>query len=97
MRLNEFIEITNDLDPLFKIFFKEKETNNIKSVISLKLTNEAGYFLTGKNSPQTLLKLFKIINKINKKKISLKIVSGKQIKEFYGLQIDYQHNCIYLR
>ncbi|QNQ82606.1 hypothetical protein FP435_01925 [Lactobacillus sp. PV037] len=95
MQLSSFLQLTNDLNKNYSLFYRPDKKRKFYPLNKVTITSTGAYFSTG-NSSKTLASFKQIVATLHHKKLPLLIKYQNKIIKIYGIQIDMEHQRIYL-
>lgn len=95
MQLNSFLQLTNDLNKNYLLFYRPDKKEKFYPLSKLTITATGGYFLTG-TTKRTLASFYQIILPLHHKDLPLLIKYQNRNIKIYGIQIDIDQQKIYL-
>lgn len=95
MQLISFLQLTNDLNQNYSVFYRPNKKERLYPLSKLTITSEGAALLTG-SLPKTLLSINQMIAPLHHKNLPLFIKHQNKIIKVYGIQIDIDQQKIYL-
>lgn len=96
MRLNSFLQSTQDLNPNYLLYFRPAKKDKFYPITKVTLSAQECLFETKNNHPKSLADIQKILQHIHQTNIDLFVNHQNQKNIIYGVQIDLAQNKIYL-
>lgn len=96
MRLNSFLQSTQDLNPNYLLYFRPAKKNKFYPITKVTLSAQECLFETKNSQPKSLADIQKILQHIHQTNIDLFVNHQNQKNIIYGIQIDLAQNKIYL-
>lgn len=96
MQLSSFLQLTQDLNPNYFLYYRPAKKNNFYPITKVTISAQECTFETKNAHAKSLADIQKILQHIHQNKINLFINHQNNKNTVYGIQIDLAKNKIYL-
>ncbi|MBP2057595.1 DNA-directed RNA polymerase alpha subunit [Lactobacillus colini] len=96
MKLDSFLQLTQDLNPKYFLYYRPQKKDKIYPIAKVTLSTQECLFETKNTYPKSLANIQKILRQVHQTDTSLFINHQNIRNEIYGVQIDLQQGKIYL-